>query len=137
MLASSIKRLIPFTNNRVSMKTHTITVSQKELELPWTNELEARLEPAVQCLQSGQVVAIPTETVYGLAANAFDAEAVKKIYTAKGRPSDNPLIVHVSDRHMLNLVVSHVPPIYEPLMQRFWPGPITFLFPKASLCPLK
>ena len=95
--------------------------------------IDQRLSFPVKLLRQGDIVAIPTETVYGLAANAFSSEAVTKIFQAKGRPMDNPLIVHVSDLDMLARVVDHIPVVYEPLMHRFWPGPITFLFPKVRL----
>ncbi|MHB1049287.1 MAG: L-threonylcarbamoyladenylate synthase [Bacteroidota bacterium] len=76
------------------------------------------------------IVAFPTETVYGLGANAFDAEAVKKIFVAKGRPSDNPLIVHIGDLGQLPSVVSSIPSYAEKLMAEFFPGPLTLVLPK-------
>ena len=95
------------------------------------------MQEAVPLLRQGEVVAFPTETVYGLGANALDAKAVKKIFEAKGRPSDNPLIVHVSDLEMLKAVVApeSIPKegsIEYKLIQQFWPGPLTILFDKAE-----
>ena len=90
---------------------------------------------AASLLQQGEVVAFPTETVYGLGANATDAVAVAKIYAAKGRPSDNPLIVHVADRSSVSRIVKAVPPKAEVLMERFWPGPLTLVLPKLPVVP--
>jgi L-threonylcarbamoyladenylate synthase len=85
-------------------------------------------EVPVKLLQQGEAIAMPTETVYGLAANAFDGDAVKKIFEAKNRPSDNPLIVHVSSIDMLKTFVEEITPTAELLMKKFWPGPLTLLF---------
>lgn len=86
-------------------------------------EYNKALEKSAEILQGGGVVGIPTETVYGLAANALDEAAVKKIYTAKGRPSDNPLIVHISDISELAPLVSEIPEKVKIMAERFWPGP--------------
>lgn len=83
---------------------------------------------AVEFLREGELVAFPTETVYGLGAVATDAAAVKKVYQAKGRPSDNPLIVTVSDAAMMRKYVAEVPEAAEKLIEKFWPGPLTILF---------
>ena len=93
------------------------------------------LSLAVELLQAGEVVAIPTETVYGLGANGLDEEAINKIYIAKGRPSDNPLILHVPSRAAITPLVSHVNNLEEQLMQAFWPGPLTITFPKSDIVP--
>jgi L-threonylcarbamoyladenylate synthase len=93
------------------------------------------LRAAAARLRRGELVAFPTETVYGLGANALDARAVAKIFAAKGRPSDNPIIVHVSDRKMLRRVVKSVPAAAAALMRRFWPGPLTLILSKKSLVP--
>jgi L-threonylcarbamoyladenylate synthase len=93
------------------------------------------LERAAQIIRSGGLVAFPTETVYGLGANALDATAVAKIFAAKQRPSFDPLIVHVSDRQMLQQVVREVPEVAEKLMSRFWPGPLTLVLPKSEQVP--
>ena len=91
---------------------------------------------AAGLLQKGEVVGIPTETVYGLAANAFDPVAVSKIFAAKGRPQDNPLIVHISDMSMLDEVVSGFSAIAQKLAEAFWPGPLTMILPKSEKIPL-
>lgn len=90
---------------------------------------------AAEIIRQGGVVAFPTETVYGLGANATDATAVAKIYKAKGRPSDNPLIVHVADREQLISVAGAVPAAAERLIEKFWPGPITLVLPKRPVIP--
>ncbi len=95
----------------------------------------ADIEKAGEILRQGGVVAIPTETVYGLAANALDPQAVKKIYLAKGRPSDNPLIVHISKKEDLPPLVREVPKAAYQLMEAFWPGPLTIIFKKSELIP--
>ncbi|WP_134683409.1 L-threonylcarbamoyladenylate synthase [Brevibacillus migulae] len=87
---------------------------------------------AAHLIREGELVAFPTETVYGLGANAFSDEAVEKIYHAKGRPSDNPLIVHIGDMDQLHEVAREVPEMAYPLIERFWPGPLTLLLPKAE-----
>ena len=105
----------------------------KELNLMMHRE-EAIAE-AGEILKNGGVVAIPTETVYGLAADAFNEEAVAKIFEAKGRPQDNPVIVHIADRAQLKQVVAEVPEKAEQLMDAFWPGPLTLVLPKAEAVP--
>lgn len=92
-------------------------------------ELQEILKPAAQLLAAGEVVAFPTETVYGLGGNALSDSAAQKIFAAKGRPSDNPLIVHVCDRKMIDMVSSKLTPSAEKLVERFWPGPLTVLVP--------
>ena len=92
---------------------------------------------AAELLQRGEVVGIPTETVYGLAASAFDPSAVRKIFEAKGRPQDNPLIVHICDREMLGEVASSFPEIAEKMADAFWPGPLTMILPKSERIPLE
>lgn len=92
-------------------------------------------EEAAALIRAGELVAFPTETVYGLGANALDGEAVKKIYVAKGRPSWNPLITHVSSREMLNTLVRSYPKDFETLAAKFMPGPLTFLLPKTDIVP--
>ncbi len=90
---------------------------------------------AAELLKAGEVVAIPTETVYGLAANALDEEAVKKIFAAKGRPQDNPLIVHIDDFSTLEKIVEEIPPNAIKLAEAFWPGPLTMIFKKKDVIP--
>ena len=93
------------------------------------------LESAASLLRASELVAFPTETVYGLGANALDPEAIKKIYVAKGRPSDNPLIVHISNLNQLGQIVREVPRVAVHLMDAFWPGPLTIVFPKRPSVP--
>ena len=93
------------------------------------------IQAAGAILRRGGLVAIPTETVYGLAANALDGDAVKKIYRAKGRPSDNPLIVHISDPAQLPPLVQEVPESAKKLAAAFWPGPLTIILPKSDRIP--
>ncbi len=91
---------------------------------------------AGEILRQGGTVAIPTETVYGLAADAANAEAVAAIFEAKGRPADNPLIVHIAHEEQLEQVISRRPRGLEILTRRFWPGPLTIICPKADRIPL-
>ncbi len=93
------------------------------------------LEPAALLLRDSELVAFPTETVYGLGANALDPAAIKKIFEAKGRPSDNPLIVHISNPNQLEQIVREIPIAAVDLMARFWPGPLTIVFPKRPAVP--
>lgn len=95
------------------------------------------IKTAAEIIKDGGVVAMPTETVYGLSANALDGEAVKKIFKAKGRPADNPLIVHIShidDIERLNLVADF-PKKAKALAEKFWPGPLTMIMKKSDLIP--
>ncbi len=91
---------------------------------------------AVSLLKKGEIVAFPTETVYGLGANAFDEIALKKIFLAKGRPQDNPLIIHISNITQLKEVVSFVPKEAKLLAKKFWPGPLTIILKKSNSVPL-
>ncbi|MBR5991336.1 MAG: threonylcarbamoyl-AMP synthase, partial [Clostridia bacterium] len=93
-----------------------------------------QIDEAGAILRKGGLVAIPTETVYGLAANALDGISVAKIFEAKGRPQDNPLIVHIADRSQLDGLCT-VPEKVLPLMDAFWPGPLTLLFQKLPSVP--
>lgn len=86
-------------------------------------------------MREGKLVAFPTETVYGLGANALDPQAVKRIYEAKGRPSDNPLIVHIAKASQLNTLVKEIPAPAEALIKTFWPGPLTLVLEKSELVP--
>ena len=96
---------------------------------------EKDIARAAQLLQAGELVAIPTETVYGLAANALDAAAVAKIFAAKGRPQDNPLIVHIDHIEQARALARAFPPAAQQLAQAFWPGPLTIILPKAGCVP--
>ena len=93
------------------------------------------LAEAAGILRSGGLVAFPTETVYGLGGNALDPEAAKKIYAAKGRPSDNPLILHIADMEALSGIAKEIPPMAEKLADAFWPGPMTMVFEKRPEVP--
>ncbi len=93
------------------------------------------LAEAAQILRDGGLVAFPTETVYGLGANALDEAAAKKIYAAKGRPSDNPLIAHISCLEELKPLVAYIPEAGRKLAEAYWPGPLTMVFPKSDIVP--
>jgi L-threonylcarbamoyladenylate synthase len=93
---------------------------------------DTAIAQAAQALRDGQLVGLPTETVYGLAANATDDAAVAKIFLAKGRPADHPLIVHVAGVEQVPLFASQVPEFAQKLMQAFWPGPLTLILPRLS-----
>lgn len=93
------------------------------------------LKLAAALLRRGELVAFPTETVYGLGADARCEDAVRNIFTAKGRPADNPLIVHISDMAMLDGIVSEIPEIAQRLADAFWPGPLTMVLPKCDCIP--
>lgn len=90
---------------------------------------------ATHIIQEGGLVAAPTETVYGLCANALNEVAVANIFKAKGRPNDNPLIVHIADLDMLYTLVTEVSPIAQKLIDNFWPGPLTLIFKAKSIVP--
>ena len=94
-----------------------------------------KYEKAVELLKSDNVVGMPTETVYGLAGNAYSEKAVKRIFEAKGRPQDNPLIVHISQFSEIYDLVSEVPEIAKKLAEKFWPGPLTMILPKSEKVP--
>ena len=97
--------------------------------------LEAQLAPAARLLQQGEVVAFPTETVYGLGADGLNGEACRKIFAAKGRPADNPLILHISEKEEILPLTSGLSPMAEKLMEAFWPGPMTLIVPKSDRIP--
>lgn len=96
---------------------------------------DEELAEAARIIQAGGLVAFPTETVYGLGANALNEDAAKKIYAAKGRPSDNPLIAHISCVGELEPLVSRIPEAGRKLAEAFWPGPLTMVFPKSERVP--
>lgn len=109
-------------------------LNRKTLRLSTSEE---DIEKAGQIIRNGGLVAFPTETVYGLGADALNEKAVKSIYQAKGRPSDNPMIVHISDFSELDELIdaSKLTEIHKLLMDKFWPGPITFVFKKSVKVP--
>ena len=101
-----------------------------------TNQIdEKEMREAGEILKNGGLVAFPTETVYGLGANALDEQAAFKIYAAKGRPSDNPLIVHIAKTEDLYRIVEEVPEEAKKLAEKFWPGPLTMIFQKTEIVP--
>ncbi|KAF9169992.1 hypothetical protein BGX21_010271 [Mortierella sp. AD011] len=119
----------------------TITYTSTDLEDPVANISQPHtrlvLEQAAEILRQGQVVGMPTETVYGLAANALESAAAQRIFKAKNRPQDNPLIIHVSSLKMLRSILKDekIPEVYSDLIRTYWPGPLTLLFPRSSLIP--
>lgn len=96
---------------------------------------EAEIKKQAKLLKEGNTVIFPTETVYGLGANALDENAVKKIYEAKGRPSDNPLIVHISSKEEVYKLANDISDKAKVLMSKFWPGPLTMIFKKKDIVP--
>ncbi|MDF2946735.1 MAG: Sua5/YciO/YrdC/YwlC family protein [Bacillales bacterium] len=96
-----------------------------------------QLDEPARLLREGEVVAFPTETVYGLGANALDKNAIKKIFEAKGRPSDNPLIIHISNKDDVNSLASNISDDAQKIMNAFWPGPITLVLKKKNEVPLE
>ena len=102
------------------MQTQVLPVNEQSIAL------------AARLLQQGELVALPTETVYGIAADARNGEAVRKIFAAKGRPQDNPLIVHICGMQMLEGIVAEVPPRARKLAAAFWPGPLTMVMPRGE-----
>jgi L-threonylcarbamoyladenylate synthase len=93
------------------------------------------VQHAARLIRTGRLVAFPTETVYGLGANALDADAVARIFAAKGRPRTTPLIVHVDSIQMARTLASHWPPAADVLARRYWPGPLTLVVPKRPEVP--
>jgi len=93
---------------------------------------QEEIEVAAQEIRKGNLVLFPTETVYGIGANALDEEAVKKIFIAKGRAQDNPLIVHVSNMQMVEDIVDNIGILERKLIEKFWPGPLTIIFQRKS-----
>ena len=98
-------------------------------------EIEDKISAAAKLLREGGLVAVPTETVYGLGANGLDGEAVKKIFAAKGRPQDNPLILHVTGAQWLPRYCAEVPPLAYVLARKFWPGPLTMILKRRDIVP--
>jgi L-threonylcarbamoyladenylate synthase len=114
------------------MQTLRLTVDPHDLA---SEAARGSLKRAAEILRSGGTVALPTETVYGLGANALDAAAIAKIFAAKQRPAWDPLIVHISDMQMLTRVVADIPESAAKLIDAFWPGPLTLLMPKGDAIP--
>ena len=109
----------------MAYKTKLVKVNSKRPE-------KEIIRKAVRLLKKGELVAFPTETVYGLGANAFDIKAVRKIFKVKGRPSDNPLIVHIADVSDLGGVAREIPAVAKKLAKKFWPGPLTIVLKKQK-----
>ncbi len=114
---------------------NTNNVVQSNMQTLILNSDEKSLEIAKNIINNGGLVAFPTETVYGLGGNALNKDSIKKIYLAKGRPSDNPLIVHVCDETMLKPLVRNIPLKARALMDAFCPGPLTIIFEKTIVIP--
>lgn len=110
------------------MKTKIIQLDEEHID-------QAAMEEAGRVICAGGLVAFPTETVYGLGGDALNAASSGRIYAAKGRPSDNPLIVHIADMDGLEKITAQVPEIALRLAERFWPGPLTMIFKKADCVP--
>ncbi len=98
---------------------------------------EEAIKKAVEIIKDGGVVGIPTETVYGLGANAYDEEAVTRVFEAKGRPSDNPMIVHVASVEEIYPLVKSFPEKAKSLAEKYWPGPLTIIMEKSDLVPMR
>ncbi|MDE6211926.1 MAG: threonylcarbamoyl-AMP synthase, partial [Lachnospiraceae bacterium] len=110
------------------MVTRIVTIAQQHIDTDAIRE-------AGKIIKAGGLVAFPTETVYGLGGDALNPESSKKIYEAKGRPSDNPLIVHIANMEALPAIVREVPETAKKLAKAFWPGPLTMILPKAEVVP--
>ena len=95
------------------------------------------IEAAAAILRRGGLLGIPTETVYGLGADGLNEDAVRRIFLAKGRPQDNPLILHVPDAGWLERCCTDIPPAAYALAERFWPGPLTMILPRRDCVPLR
>jgi L-threonylcarbamoyladenylate synthase len=126
MIAVILNREIGAWKDGGKMETKVFQIRDKE---------DGGIFQAAQVLRQGGLVAFPTETVYGLGANALDEEAAHRIYAAKGRPSDNPLIAHISSIKELEPLVTKIPETGRKLSETFWPGPLTLVFPKSRQVP--
>lgn len=118
--------------NVVGLNLDMKTIVEK---IDYDNPNEQVIEKAAKILRDGGLVAFPTETVYGLGGNGLNVDACKKIYEAKGRPSDNPLILHISQLSELTPIVKYIPDMAYKIIDKFWPGPITIIFPKSECVP--
>lgn len=110
------------------MQTKILKVNQAKPQI-------SLIRQAAQLIQKGEVVAFPTETVYGLGTDALNSSAVKKIFKAKGRPADNPLIIHIHDKKDLKRLARDIPEITEKIIEKFWPGPLTIVLKKSKIVP--
>lgn len=112
------------------MNTKIVSIEPSEID-------EEKIKQAARILKEGGLAAFPTETVYGLGADALNALAADKIYKAKGRPSDNPLIVHIGDISAVDAIARDISESARKLMEKFWPGPLTLILKKEDIVPLK
>ena len=110
------------------MQTRVIVVNPKKPQMK-------KIQECVSILRKGGIVAFPTETVYGLGADGLNPNAIKKIFKAKKRPSDNPLIYHISNKDDIKKFAKHIPPNTKKLIEKFWPGPLTLVLKKSSQIP--
>ena len=110
------------------MRAEVVTMTGENLDMD-------AIKKAGDILKAGGLVAFPTETVYGLGGNALDPQASMKIYAAKGRPSDNPLIVHIAELEQLEKITTEIPEGAKILAEKYWPGPLTMILPKADIVP--
>lgn len=110
------------------METKVIKIDDKHIDMELINQ-------AAKLIKAGKIVAFPTETVYGLGANGLNEKAVEGLFKAKGRPQDNPLILHISSLDQLKTLVLEVPDIAYECRKRFWPGPLTMIFKKSEIVP--
>ena len=110
------------------MKTKVVRIDENNIDMKV-------IEEAGRILKRGGLVAFPTETVYGLGGDALSGESSARIYAAKGRPSDNPLIIHIADMDDLCAIARNVPAGAYLLADRYWPGPLTMIFHKADIVP--
>ena len=125
---SNRHRAIKFTSYRtMNSSTHVFKIG--------TGNPEEVIRTAAAIIKKGGTVAFPTETVYGLGADALNPDAVRKIFKAKGRPQDNPLIVHIADIEQLDVIAGDVPGSARDLMDAFWPGPLTMIFKRKDIVP--
>lgn len=113
------------------METKIVTIGSQDSH----DSIAKKLGAAGDIVKQGGLVAFPTETVYGLGGDALNPESAQKIYAAKGRPSDNPLIVHIADIERLGPIVDGIPGKAQKLAEAFWPGPLTMIFQKAAIVP--
>ena len=114
----------------MTMKTIQKVINEQDVD-------KEIIEQAGECLRLGGLVAFPTETVYGLGADALNQDAARKTYTAKGRPSDNPLIIHIATIESLDKIIAERPQSLDALMKQFWPGPLTMIFHKSKRVPME
>jgi L-threonylcarbamoyladenylate synthase len=110
------------------METKIFQINEEDIDL-------SKLKVASEVIKNKGLVAFPTETVYGLGANGLDGEAVNKIFAAKGRPNDNPLILHISEKKQVYDLTKEVPIEAEKLINEFWPGPLTVILKRKEIVP--